>query len=42
MTLPENNTFPGNITVGGGTFVYDENCKCYSDQKVCLECYQGY
>lgn len=36
MTLPEN------VTVGAGTFEYDSNCKCYSDNKVCIECYQGY
>lgn len=46
MTLPENNTLPDNTTVGsiggGEIFVYDENCKCYTDEKICIECYQDY
>lgn len=40
MTLPENTTVS---TIGGGdTFEYDVNCKCYTDDKVCIECYQEY
>lgn len=38
MTLPENITVGG----GGGVFEYDVNCKCYTDEKVCIECYQNY